>query len=348
MKVLVYLGHPAHFHNYKNTIAKLKEDGHQVEVLIKKKDILENLLINAGIPYHNILEEGRKNSKLGMIIGSLKRAIRLDRFCKEFKPDILTGTSVENSFIGLLRHIPVININEDDASVVPLYAKLSYPGASVILCPSTCDCGKWNKKAIKYEGYQELAYLHPENFTPNKSIVEKYFNSDKPYFLIRFASLTAHHDSGVRGISTEIAQQIINILKPYGRIHITSERKLEPQFEQYRIVIDPLDIHHVMAFADLYIGDSQTMAAEAGVLGTPFIRFNDFVGRIGYLSELEDRYKLGYGIKPDNVEALYKTVRELVELPDKKDLFTQRRQKMLSDKINYSEFLTSFIENYKA
>jgi len=42
-------------------------------------------------------------------------------------------------------------------------------------------------------------------------------------------------------------------------------------------------MHHVMAFASLYIGDSQTMAAEAGVLGVPFVRFNDFVGRIGYL-----------------------------------------------------------------
>ena len=67
MRILVYLGHPAHFHNYKNTIAALKAHGHDVEVLIKKKDILEDLLKNAGIPYHNILEEGRKNSKLGIM-----------------------------------------------------------------------------------------------------------------------------------------------------------------------------------------------------------------------------------------------------------------------------------------
>lgn len=55
-------------------------------------------------------------------------------------------------------------------------------------------------------------------------------------------------------------------------------------------------MHHVMAFASLYIGDSQTMAAEAGVLGVPFVRFSDFVGRIWYLRELEDKYELGYGI----------------------------------------------------
>ena len=37
MKVVVYLGHPAHFHLYKNVIKNLKNDGHEVEVLIKKK-----------------------------------------------------------------------------------------------------------------------------------------------------------------------------------------------------------------------------------------------------------------------------------------------------------------------
>ena len=88
MRILVYLGHPAHFHNYKNTIATLKAHGHEVEVLIKKKDILEDLLKNAGIPYHNILEEGRKNSKIGILLGLLKQTWRIDRFRHAFRPDI--------------------------------------------------------------------------------------------------------------------------------------------------------------------------------------------------------------------------------------------------------------------
>ena len=127
-------------------------------------------------------------------------------------------------------------------------------------------------------------------------------------------------------------------------------------------------MHHVMAFASLYIGDSQTMAAEAGVLGTPFVRFNDFVGRIGYLCELEDVYQLGYGIhasvltedspirrndgtlQPSGTEALYSAVEALVAMPanERKVLFTARREKMLSEKIDYAKFLTWFIENYPA
>jgi predicted glycosyltransferase len=143
---------------------------------------------------------------------------------------------------------------------------------------------------------------------------------------------------------------------------------LEPQFEKYRIKINPLDMHHVMAFASLYIGDSQTMAAEAGVLGVPFVRFNDFVGRIGYLRELEDKYELGYGIhasvlpddspirrndgslQPSGVEELYKRVEQLVAMPSdqRKAVFQKRRQQMLADKIDCAKFLTWFIEQYPA
>ena len=110
-------------------------------------------------------------------------------------------------------------------------------------------------------------------------------------------------------------------------------------------------MHHVMAFASLYIGDSQTMAAEAGVLGVPFVRFNDFVGRIGYLRELEDTYHLGFGIKASSagsVDQLCARVSELVSLPasERQTTFQQRREAMLRDKIDCAKFLTYFIEQY--
>lgn len=346
-RIVIYLGHPAHFHLFKNCIKNLRQDGRQVEVLIKKKDVLEELLMNDGMAYHNILEEGRKDSKLGILWGTIKRAWRLFLFCLKFKPSLLAGTSVENSWIGPLLGIPVVNTNEDDAAVVPLYAKLSYPGASSILSPCVCDCGKWDRIAVKYESYHELAYLHPNHFSPDADIVKRYgIDPEKPYFVLRFASLKAHHDAGIKGISTEIAEHLVDRLKPFGKIYITSERELEPQFEQYRIRIKPIDMHHVMAFASLYLGDSQTMAAEAGVLGVPFVRFNDFVGRIGYLRELEDVYNLGFGVKTSDVKRLFDVVDDLVTMPNRKEIFQQRRQRMLSEKIDYSRFLTWFIENY--
>ena len=223
------------------------------------------------------------------------------------------------------------------------------------------------KRTAHYPSYHELAYLHPNHFIPCAEVVKRCgIDATKPYFVLRFASLNAHHDIGNRGINADVAQRLIEILAPHGRIYITSERPLEPQFEPYRIRINPLDMHHVMAFSSLYVGDSQTMAAEAGVLGVPFVRFNDFVGRIGYLRELEDVYRLGTGVhatplsadsrirradgtaQPSGVEALYHTVEQLVAMHEEKrrQVYASRRQKMLAEKIDYAKFLTYFIENY--
>ncbi len=346
MRILFYLGHPAHFHLFKNTISALKIKDHQVSVLIKKKDILEDLLKRGGFEYHNILPEGRKDSKTGIALGMLKRDWRLFRFCLGNRPDLMLGTSTEIGHVGTLLRIPSINVNEDDADAVPLYSKLSYPWCSYILSPQVCNNGRWEHKSLKYPGYHELAYLHPDHFTPEKAVVNKYFNADGRFFIIRFAQLTAHHDKGVRGINKDLAQRIISQLEPHGSVYITSERSLEPEFEKYRMNIDPLDIHHIMAFSSIYIGDSQTMAAEAGVLGVPFIRFNDFVGRIGYLRDLEEKYKLGYGIKPDNPEQMISVIQELLNMNDLQIIFQDRRHKMLTDKINVAEFITELIEGY--
>jgi uncharacterized protein len=345
MKILFYLHHPAHFHLFKNVIDALNKKN-EVIILATKKDILENLLQNAHIPYTNVLPHGRKDNTLSMAFSVLKQDWRLIKICLKNKPDILIGTSTEIAHVGKLLNIPSIFVNEDDVEVIPIVGKIAYPFAKHILAPSVCSTGKWKKKTLRYNSYHELSYLHPDNFRPDKTIASKYVETSNPYFIIRFAKLIAHHDRGMSGIDTEVARRIVAKLKDHGRIYITSERELETEFEQYRIAINPNDIHHVMAFASLYIGDSQTMAAEAGVLGTPFIRFNDFVGRIGYLNELENTYNLGYGIKPNQPELLLKTIEKLLSIPDRDKIYEQRRQKMLSEKINLADFMTWLIEQY--
>ena len=105
-------------------------------------------------------------------------------------------------------------------------------------------------------------------------------------------------------------------------------------------------MHHVMAFADIYIGDSQTMAAEAGVLGTPFVRFNDFVGRLAYLHELENKYHLGSGHKTTDANGMYASIKALINMSNRREVFAERRALMLADKIDYAKFQTWFIENY--
>ena len=349
MNILIQLSHPAHFHLYKNVARNLMARGHQVFILIKTKDILEDLLKEAGLPYYNILRVAHRKSKLGILWDMLVRDWRIMRFCRKNNIDLLTGSTPEVAQVAWLLRRKAINAGEDDAAIVPAFRKIAGPFIQTLLSPDSCDNGSMEPKTIHYPGFQKLAYLHPKTLTPNKQVVEGYnINPDRPYFIFRFASLKAHHDAGVQGITTEVAQHLIDLLAPHGRILITSERELEPQFEQYRMHINPLDIHHLMAFATLYIGDSQSMAVEAAMLGVPSLRFNDFVGKkkIGVMEELEHVYQLTYGISSHEPETLYSKIQELLLMPDIKDVFQQRRQRMLADKIDVTAFFTWFIENY--
>lgn len=346
MKVLFYLGHPAHFQLYKNIMTTLSDKGHTCLIVIKKKDILEELVQKSGFEYINTMPDGKGDSKLKLMLGMIKRTIKMIFFCIKKRPNVLIGTCIELPLIGKVLGIPSINVEEDDAAVIPLYAKYSYPFSTTILTPTVCDNGKWNDVSVKYNSYHELAYLHPNHFTPNRDIVNKYFDSEKPYFLMRFVSLTAHHDGGIAGINADIASKIIELIKPYGDVYITSERPLESEFEKYRLQINPVDIHHVMAFSKMMIGDSQTMSAEAGVLGIPYIRFNDFVGRIGYLEELENVYKLGIGIKPKDVDVLYTSIDNYLKDKELYQTQTEKLNHLLTDKVDAAKFFVWFIENY--
>lgn len=346
MNILIQLSHPAQFHLYKFAAKNLISEGHNVYILIKTKDILEDLMKESGLPYYNILPVAHRKTKLGVLLDMLIRDYRILKFVHKHKIDLLTGSAPEVAHIGWLLKKYSVNVIEDDAEVVKLYGKVGGPFFQTVLSPVVCDNGSYENKSVKYAGYHKLAYLHPNQFTPDKRIIEKYLGDDRPFFILRFAELKAYHDDNIRGLNTEIAQKLINILKSYGKVYITSERKLEPQFEKYRLVINPLDIHHFLYFANLYIGDSQSMAVEAAMLGTPSVRFNDFAGKIGVLEELEHKYNLTFAIKSSEPEKLYAKVNELLATPNLKCEFAEKRERMLADKIDVTAFLTWFIENY--
>ena len=366
MKALFLISHPAHFWMYRYVIQQLELDGHEVVVVIRPKDVLIQLCDNAGLKYIRVKDRPKKWGMFGLAFSLIEKTFEICRIIHQTHPDILVASDGVIAWAGRLFGIPAFESSEDDAEAISLYARLYYPFYTGIMSPNCCSAWRWSSKKIGYPSYHELGYLHPNQFVPLREKVEMYgIDVDKPYILIRFAQLTAHHDVGVHGINLQIAARLVEILKPHGQIYITSERPLEPEFEPYRIKINPLDMHHVMAFASLYIGDSQTMAAEAGVLGTPFVRFNDFVGRLGYLDELEEpqvkqyvdylhldhHYNLGVGIRASeegSEERLYATVEQMVTLTseERKRIYSARREKMLSEKIDYAKFLTWFIENY--
>jgi uncharacterized protein len=344
MAILVFLSHPAQFLFYKNAISELRRNGYQFFLLIKTKDILSELLDDEGFEYNNILPNVRGRSKFRIFWSLIIRDFRIWKFAREHEIHLLMGSDASLAHVGRLIGKPCITTLEDDYAVIKNLARLTYPFTTDILVPEVCDVGPWRKKKSGYEGYMKLAYLHPVRFTPDRSKVK--LTGRSPYFLIRLSGLSAHHDFGIKGISYSLLDNIIKYLSKSGNIYISSENELPPEYEIYRLKIPAKDIHHYLFYSEMLICDSQSMAVEAAVLGVPNIRISGFAGKIRILEELEHKYKLTFGISPENSVGFFSKLDELFNVQDLRNLFQSRRMEMLSEKIDVTAFLIWFIKNY--
>ena len=327
-RFLLYMGHPAHYHNFKNVAPLLRDRGHEVLFVARGKDVLFDLL--EGEETEVIRLPARQPSgKIALAFNLAGRELKLARIARRWKPDLMAGTDPGITHVGKLLGIPSVVVNEDDSKAVPLMAKLAFPFATAILAPNCCDQSPYNHKKIGYEGYHELAYLHPDVFTPDRLKLPEELRGADTYFILRFASLHAHHDAGRAGINDDLAKRLIAVLQSHGEVFITSERPLTEDLEPYRLPIAPQLIHHALAYARLVIGDSQTMTAEAAVLGVHAVRFNDFVGELSYLEELEHKYGLTTGIRTNEPERLMEEVGRLAANTNLADQMASRRRVVL-------------------
>jgi predicted glycosyltransferase len=203
------------------------------------------------------------------------------------------------------------------------------------------------EKQIRYKGYHELAYLHPNYFRPDKAVLEELgIKENGKYVIIRFVSWQATHDAGHKGISFENKLKAIKEFEKYARVFISSEAVLPPELEPYRIKIEPHRMHDVISFATLLFGEGATMASEAAVLGTPAIYLNN--SGLGYTDEEENKYGLVFNYtesEEDQLRAIEKGI-EILNTPNVKEQWQEKRKKMLTDKIDVTAFLVWFVEHY--
>ena len=241
MTYLFYFGHPSQYLFLRESIKHLaKSDNNKIIILIKTKDVLENLLKNDGYEYTNILPRERGKSKTSIILSLLKRNLKIFLILLRTKPDLLIGSDASLAQLGMLLNTNRITIVEDDYSVIKMLANLTYPFTKTILCPEVCGVGRWENKKTAYKGYMKLAYLHPNVFKPDDAILSKY-NLTNKFILIRLARLTAHHDFGIEGINRLLLDQLISIIKEKGyKVFISSEDNIDEKYHSFLLKIDAM------------------------------------------------------------------------------------------------------------
>ncbi len=347
MNILFYFGHPAQYLFVRETIKRLSQSNrHRIQILIKTKDVLEDLLRNDGMEYTNILPQVRGNSRASIALSLLKRTFSMLPIVTKFKPDLLVGTDATIAQLGKLLNINRITITEDDYEAIKNLADLAYPFTQTILCPSVCGVGNWDTKKVGYDGYMKLGYLHPAVFTVNNDVLKKY-GFGKKYILVRLSQLNAHHDFGIKGLNETLLDTIIQMAESASyQVFVSAEGGGDDKYEKYKLSINPNDMHHVLANAHVLICDSQSMTMEAAMLGVPSLRYSGFVGKISVLEELEHTYQLTIGVAQGEDVQLVKHFHRMLSDNDIKEKYQAKRAKMLADKIDVTEFMVWFIENY--
>lgn len=344
MRILIDIGHPAHVHLFKHFAWDMQSRGHNVFFTCRDKEFEIYLLEKYGFQYKSF---GKKyTSTIGKLWGMVEFGLKELFVCLKFKPHILLSHgSMYAAHAAFLLGKPHISLEDTfNFEQVRFYK----PFTKNILTANYEHPLKGNK-IINYGGYHELAYLHPKRFTPDKLIFNELgVNHDERYVIIRFVSWNASHDIGHKGISYENKLKAIEAFSKYAKIFISSESKLPAELEKYRILILPNRMHDALAFASLVFGESSTMAEESAMLGVPSVYI--FNNSTFYTTHLEKEYGLMFNYsesEQDQQRAIQNGI-ELLQTPDIKIQWLQKRDKMLNEKIDVTAFLVWFIENYPA
>lgn len=343
MRILIDIGHPAHVHYFRNMANELESKNHLVFWTVKDIEVAKTLLRHYGFGFF-VLPKKIDNT-FGKVLHQLRYDYILYKFCRKEKIDMAIGSSVTITHIKWLLKTKSILFDDDDDLIQPLAAKFAVPFADAVVAPDAIK--QKSGKTVFYPGYQELAYLHPKRFTPCPSVLNEFeLMPGERFFLMRFNAFKAHHDIGVKGLSIDQKLKLINILKAYGKIFISAEREVEPELRQFKLTIGPEKIHSLLSYATMFIGDSQTMTTEAAVLGVPAIKYNTLAGKLSVPNELEYKYNLCYSFLPGNFDRMVLKIKDLLAIPDIRNVWQKRRMIMLKDKIDVTSFFTWFIINY--
>ena len=345
MKLLIDIGHPGHVHLLHGVAEEMKQRGHEVFYSVRDIPVAKRLMEYYGmIPWIDL--GGKKDSLWGKAQTVLHQDLQLLQFVRRNHIDLGLSSGLVLSHISRLTPMKSIMFDDDDDVAEPLIVKYGHPLSDVVFTP---DCiHRKTKCAVYYAGTHELAYLYPNRFTPNPSVLQHAgLAEDERFFIMRFVALKGHHDIGQQGLTMDQKRTLVNLLKPHGCVIITSERAIEEEFEQYRLPVPPEEIHSLMAYCSLFVGDSQTMTSEAAVLGVPALKCNTFAGRLSVPNMLENKYGLCYAYTPEHFDEMHRHLEGLLQR-DPEELHNEwqaKRQRMLEEMIDPTAFFVKYLEH---
>ena len=338
MRIIVDINHPAHVHYFKNFVWEMGRRGHELLITASKKDISTQLLRLYDIDYYDLGSYG--SSVLHKIVNIPLMDIKMCYAAKNFRPDIFIGfASTRIAHASKLIGVPSIIF--DDTEHAAWEHRLYVPYSDAILTPNCFD-KDLGKKQTRFNGYMELAYLHPNQFTPNPAVLgELGLTENDRFIMVRFVSWQAGHDVGHHGIRDKV--EFVKQLQQYGKVLITSEGPLPPELRSHQVRVSPEKLHDLLYYSTLYVGEGGTTASEAATLGTNAIHISTTAKYCGVFQYLN---KHGLLWLSENDEEALNMVANILRAPNCKDVGRDKRNYIINNNIDVTAFMVWFIENY--
>jgi len=327
MRYVVTIQHPGHVHFFRHAIRELEAAGHEVHVFCRDLEVVSELLEHHGIEYEALA--GGRGGLASLAMTQLTYEARLLRRARAIDPDVMTaigGTAVAH----VAKLVDARSIVFTDTEHAP-GNRITFPFADEVWTPD-CYHGDVPGEHVTYPGYHELAYLHPDRFAPDPSVVaEAGLDPDDRFVVLRLTAWDASHDVGQGGFD-DMADAVERLEATGAEVLVTSEVDLPPALADRRASVEPHRMHHLLAAADLFVGEGATMAVESAVLGTPAVYVNTL--RMGYTDEVEARYGLLYNCQGSfrhrNALATAEAILDGEEGGD----WATRRKRLLADKVD--------------
>ncbi|WP_255194944.1 DUF354 domain-containing protein [Halorarius litoreus] len=332
MDVVVTMQHPAHVHFFKHAIRRLEDGGHTVHVFARDKAVTADLLEAYDID-HELLAGAAPGSLPGLARTQLTYEVRLLRRALAIRPNVMAAIGgVAVSHVAAL--VGARSVVFTDTEHADLINRLAFPVADRVVTP-TCFHESVDGDHRTYPGYHELAYLHPDRFEPDPSVPRDLgLDPDERFVVLRVISWDASHDVDASGFDS--VREVVERLEATGaRVLVAAEGDdVPPAVADRQVSVEPHRMHDLLAYADLFVGEGATMAAESAVLGTPAVYVNTL--RMGYTDELEARYGLLV-----NCQGAFRHQRalEVAErlLDDEATDWAARRERLLTESVDTTE-----------
>jgi predicted glycosyltransferase len=307
MKILVDLNHPVDVNFFKNAIAVLaKKHDCEIDITVQPRGKLVPILQKELPGFHFTSIGIYRKSFVGKVYGAGYRFVRLLSYVRRGGFDgVVSFGGIGVSHATYVLRKPSIIFDDDTEYKLGFYPYKSF--ATRLVMPAHIPIQ--GRNIVKYKGFKELAYLHPNRFKPDESALKEYGLTPGEYVFVREVSKIsmnyAHLETGqLATVCSHLKTSGLNVVLSL------EDKSLVDRFSPHCIILqEPVrDIYSLMHFARLTISSGDTVARESCLTGTPVIYTG---GR--YMSVNTELTKKGIFFEPNNEHPIMNLVGMIIE-----------------------------------